>query len=95
MTRIELATPTRRTRRAERDRRGEHIDLRRTLRGSLRTGGDPIRLAHRRRARRPRGGSCCCATSAGSMEPYARAYLQFLTVRRARRTPRRSCSPRG
>ena len=49
MTRLRLATPTRRTRRAERDRRGEHIDLRRTLRGSLRTGGDPIRLARRRR----------------------------------------------
>ena len=30
-------------------RRGEHIDLRRTLRGSLRTGGDPIRLARKRR----------------------------------------------
>ena len=43
------ARPLRRTRRARRDHHGERIDLRRTLRGSLRTGGDPIRLARRRR----------------------------------------------
>ena len=49
MSRLRVATPLRRTRRAERDRHGERIDLRRTLRGSLRTGGDPIRLARRRR----------------------------------------------
>ena len=71
-------TPKRRTRRAERNRHGERIDLRRTLRDSLRTGGDPVRLARRSRRVVP-AGSCCCATSAGSMEPYARAYLQFLT----------------
>ena len=78
MTRIRLATPLRRTRRAERHRRGEHIDLRRTLRGSLRTGGDPISLAHRRRRVVPRRLVLLCDIS-GSMEPYARAYLQFLT----------------
>ena len=69
---------SRRTRRAERDRRGERIDLRRTLRGSLRTGGDPIRLAHRRRRVVRRRIVLLCDIS-GSMEPYARAYLQFLT----------------
>ena len=37
MSRLEIATPRRRTRRAKRQRRGEHIDMRRTLRGSLRT----------------------------------------------------------
>ena len=58
-------------------RRGERIDLRRTLRGSLRTGGDPIRLAHRRRRVVPRRLVLLCDIS-GSMEPYARAYLQFL-----------------
>ena len=78
MTRLRIATPTRRTRRAERDRRGEHIDLRRTLRGSLRTGGDPIRLARRRRRVVRRRLVLLCDIS-GSMEPYARAYLQFLT----------------
>jgi uncharacterized protein len=78
MSRLTLATPLRRTRRAERRRRGETIDMRRTLRGSLRTGGDPIRLAHRRRRVVPRRLVLLCDIS-GSMEPYARAYLQFLT----------------
>jgi uncharacterized protein len=78
MSRIELAAPLRRTRRAERRRRGETVDMRRTLRGSLRTGGDPIRLAHRRRRVVPRRLVLLCDIS-GSMEPYARAYLQFLT----------------
>ncbi len=78
MSRIELATPTRRTRRAERARRGEHVDLRRTLRGSLRTGGEPTRLARRRRRVVRRRIVLLCDIS-GSMEPYARAYLQFLT----------------
>ncbi len=51
--------------------------MRRTLRGSLRTGGDPIRLARRRRRVAPRRLVLLCDIS-GSMEPYARAYLQFL-----------------
>jgi len=78
MSRLEMATPTRRTRRAEHHRRGEHVDMRRTLRGSLRTAGDPIRLAHRRRRVVRRRIVMLCDIS-GSMEPYARAYLQFLT----------------
>jgi len=79
MTRIELATPTRLTRRRERHRRGARVDLRRTLRGALRTGGDPIALAHRRRRLARRRLVLLCDIS-GSMEPYARAYLQFLTA---------------
>jgi len=78
MTRLRVATPVRRTRRARRDRHGERIDMRRTLRGSLRTGGDPIRLARRRRRVVRRRMVMLCDIS-GSMEPYARAYLQFLT----------------
>jgi hypothetical protein len=78
MSRLELATPLRRTRRYEKGRHGERIDLRRTLRGSLRTAGDPIRLARRRRRIAPRRLVMLCDIS-GSMEPYARAYLQFLT----------------
>ncbi len=78
MTRLRVATPLRRTRRAERNRRGERIDMRRTLRGSLRTAGDPIRLARRRRRIVSRRLVLLCDIS-GSMEPYARAYLQFLT----------------
>src|SRR5471032_2905158 len=78
MSHLELATPLRRTRRFERRRHGERVDLRRTLRGSLRTGGDPIRLARRRRRLVRRRLVLLCDIS-GSMEPYARAYLQFLT----------------
>jgi uncharacterized protein len=78
MTRLELATPRRRTRRREKGRHGAHVDMRRTLRASMRTGGDPIRLARRRRRVARRRLVMLCDIS-GSMEPYARAYLQFLT----------------
>jgi uncharacterized protein with von Willebrand factor type A (vWA) domain len=78
MSRLELATPLRQTRRYEKGRHGARVDMRRTLRASLRTGGDPIRLARRRRRIAPRRLVMLCDIS-GSMEPYARAYLQFLT----------------
>ncbi len=52
--------------------------MRRTLRASLRTGGDPARLARRRRRVVPRRLVLLCDIS-GSMEQYARAYLQFLS----------------
>jgi len=78
MSRLRLATPERQTRRYERRRRGDRIDLRRTLRAGLRTAGDPVRLARRRRRIARRRLVLLCDIS-GSMEPYARAYLQFLT----------------
>jgi uncharacterized protein with von Willebrand factor type A (vWA) domain len=78
MTEFKLAAPVRRTRRAKRDRRGERIDLRRTLRGALRTGGDPVQLRYRRRHVERRRIVLLCDIS-GSMEPYSRAFLQFLT----------------
>jgi len=78
MARLQLETPERRTRRYEKGRHGQHVDMRRTLRGSLRTGGDPIRLARRRRRIGRRRLVMLCDIS-GSMEPYARAHLQFLT----------------
>ncbi|MEO9176401.1 MAG: VWA domain-containing protein, partial [Gaiellales bacterium] len=77
MSRLKLTTPLRRTRRYERGREGGRIDMRRTLRASLRTGGDPIRLARRRRRVVRRRLVLLCDIS-GSMEPYTRAYLQFL-----------------
>jgi hypothetical protein len=77
MSQLRIATPRRRTRRADHDRLGERIDLRRTLRASLRTGGDPTRLARRRRRVVPRRIVLLCDIS-GSMEPYARVYLRFL-----------------
>jgi uncharacterized protein len=77
MSRLRLATPPRLSRRY-RTGRGPRTDLRRTLRDSRRTGGDPVRLAQRRRRVVPRRLVMLCDIS-GSMEPYARAYLQFLT----------------
>jgi uncharacterized protein with von Willebrand factor type A (vWA) domain len=82
MVRLDLATPLRRTRRKQRGRHGEHMDMRRTLRNSLKTGGDPIKLARRRRRVHKRRLVLLCDIS-GSMEPYARAYLQFLHCARA------------
>jgi uncharacterized protein len=78
MSQLQLATPERTTRRSERYRHGASIDMRRTLRASMRTGGDPIRLARRRRRIVRRRMVLLCDIS-GSMEPYARAYLQFVT----------------
>jgi uncharacterized protein len=77
MSRLQLATPERRTRRRETARHGRDVDLRRSLRASLRTGGDPIRLT-RRRGRVVRRRLVMLCDISGSMEPYARAYLQFL-----------------
>jgi uncharacterized protein with von Willebrand factor type A (vWA) domain len=76
MSRLELATPIRRTRRYEHGR-GRQVDMRRTLRASLRTGGEPMRISRRRRRSERRRLVMLCDIS-GSMEPYARAYLQFL-----------------
>ena len=78
MSRLRLETPRRRTRRYERGRHGQRLDLRRTLRRSLRTGGEPLHLARRHRRVVRRRLVLLCDIS-GSMEPYARAYLQFLT----------------
>ncbi len=78
MARLRIATPLKRARRVRSNRHGERVDVRRTLRASMRTGGDPVRLARRRRRVLPRRMVLLCDIS-GSMEPYARAYLQFLT----------------
>ena len=55
MAQLELATPLRRTRRHERGRHGRDVDLRRSLRASLRTGGEPLVLARRQRRIRRAG----------------------------------------
>jgi uncharacterized protein len=77
MARLRVDTPLRRTRRYQHLHHGRRIDLRRTLRGSLRSGGDPIKLRRRERRLLPRRLVLLCDIS-GSMEPYARVYLQFL-----------------
>ena len=77
MQRLALATPPRRARRARSSRRGEHLDVRATLRRSRRTAGDPVAQLHRRRRERPRPLVALLDVS-GSMAPYARAYLLLL-----------------
>jgi uncharacterized protein with von Willebrand factor type A (vWA) domain len=64
-------------RRWARARRGQRIDLRRLIRLSLRTGGDPIELAYRRRKLRRTRLVVLCDVS-GSMDLYSRFLLQFL-----------------
>ena len=77
MRRIAVAPPERRTRRARRRRRGERLDVRATLRRSLRTGGDPVEHARRRRRLRRRP-LVMLLDASGSMEPYSRAFLHFV-----------------
>ena len=77
MRSLSLAAPMRRSRRLRRGRRGEHMDVRATLRRSLRTGGDPVHQA-RRRARLRQRRLVLLLDISGSMESYARAFLQFL-----------------
>jgi uncharacterized protein len=74
---LTLAAPPRRTRRARADRRGEHLDVRATLRRSRRTAGDPVAQLHRRRRERARPLVALLDVS-GSMAPYARGYLLLL-----------------
>jgi uncharacterized protein len=75
--RLAVATPPRRTRRARASRRGDHLDVRATLRRSRRTAGDPVERLHRRRRVRPRPLVALLDVS-GSMAPYSRAYLLLL-----------------
>jgi uncharacterized protein with von Willebrand factor type A (vWA) domain len=77
MRELALAPPLRLLRRSRRDPHGARLDLRATLRASRRTAGDPVRRVMRRRVAKPRRLVVLCDIS-GSMEPYARAYLQFL-----------------
>lgn len=73
--RLRLVAPIRRTRRRGGARRGE-LDLRRTVRRALRTGGDPVRLARRVRRTVPRRVVLVLDIS-GSMASYSRALLIF------------------
>jgi uncharacterized protein with von Willebrand factor type A (vWA) domain len=75
MSRIELTVPRRRTRRREPARSGTP-DLRRTLRRSFRTGGEPLERAWRRRRKRPRRLVLLLDVS-GSMDAYSRALVMF------------------
>ena len=77
MTNMRLAPPKRTRRRTLRSSSGRRLDMRATIRRSQRTGGDPVEQIRRRRSVRPRR-LVLLADISGSMEPYARAYLQLL-----------------
>lgn len=79
IARLARRGPTRRSRRTRpvRHRRGHEPDLRRTLRASLRTGGEPVERRWRAPTLRQRPVVLVCDVS-GSMEPYARMLLQYL-----------------
>jgi uncharacterized protein with von Willebrand factor type A (vWA) domain len=72
-----IAVPPRRTRRYRPRKDGVRLDMRRTLRQARRTGGEPVQIARRAVRSRPRRLVVLCDIS-GSMEPYARALLQFM-----------------
>jgi uncharacterized protein with von Willebrand factor type A (vWA) domain len=74
---IASARPRRASRRRRRDLRGDRIDMRRLVRQSLRTGGDPVIRPLRARKQVPRKLVVLCDVS-GSMDSYARALLLFL-----------------
>lgn len=77
MADLRLVAPTRRSHRRVSGRRGRgRIDLRRTTRSALRTGGEVVHLHRTKPGRRPRRVVLLCDIS-GSMAPYARALLQF------------------
>ncbi len=78
MADVRLAGALRRSRRHRPVRRSRgRPDLRRTVRRSLRAGGEPIARAFTAPSRRPRRVVIICDVS-GSMEPYARALLRFV-----------------
>jgi hypothetical protein len=80
MADLRLAGALRRSRRYRPVHRNRgRPDLRRTVRRSLRAGGEPVRRAFRAPSSRPRRVVLLCDIS-GSMEPYTRALLRFLHV---------------
>jgi hypothetical protein len=74
---LRLPLPMVRTRRLERSRSGRRIDLRATLKDSLRGGGDIISLV-RTAPRRLHPPLVILCDISGSMNPYARMFLHFL-----------------
>jgi uncharacterized protein with von Willebrand factor type A (vWA) domain len=75
LSRLVWSPGERRTRRWVRGP-GPRLDLRRAIAGSLRTGGDVVKLPRRMRRVRPRPLVLLCDVS-GSMERYSRMLLQF------------------
>lgn len=77
MSKLRLAGPPRQSFRQRPQRRGSRPDLRRTVRASLRSGGEPVRRQWQDNDERLRRLVLLLDIS-GSMEPYARALLRFV-----------------
>ncbi|TDV52145.1 vWA domain-containing protein [Actinophytocola oryzae] len=76
LARLRLTPPRRRTRRLGPSSSGRVLDLRRMVRASLRTQGEPVSLRWRERRVRPRRLVLLLDVS-GSMASYSRTLLQF------------------
>jgi uncharacterized protein with von Willebrand factor type A (vWA) domain len=76
---LRLDGSMRRSRRRRPAHRGGRPDLRRTVRASMRTGGEPLRLHSTTTTRRPRR-IVLLADISGSMESYSKVLLQFAHV---------------
>ncbi|MEP6625626.1 MAG: VWA domain-containing protein, partial [Acidimicrobiia bacterium] len=74
---LRVAGARRRSRRLVQTRARRRPDVRRTVRASMRTGGEPVVRAYRRPSERSRRLVLLCDVS-GSMEPYARVIVRFL-----------------
>jgi uncharacterized protein with von Willebrand factor type A (vWA) domain len=74
--RLRVRLPRRLSRRRRRAASGRFLDMRTTLRRSLATDGEPVRLGRRRRRVRQRPVTLIVDVS-GSMTPYALALLRF------------------
>jgi uncharacterized protein with von Willebrand factor type A (vWA) domain len=74
--RLVMEAPRRRSRRHRPTSHSGRLDMRRTLRASLRTEGEPLRRAWRDRRTRPRPLVLILDVS-GSMAPYSRPLLEF------------------
>ncbi|WP_375461576.1 VWA domain-containing protein [uncultured Enterovirga sp.] len=79
-----LPDDSRPTRRMTTDPRGRHVDLRASLRRSLRGGGAAIELAHRSRTVRPPP-IVALVDISGSVAEYSRLFLHFLHALAERR----------
>jgi uncharacterized protein with von Willebrand factor type A (vWA) domain len=78
ISRLARRGPMRRSRRVRAARRrGHEADLRRMVRASLRTAGEPVHRYWRSPSQRPRPVVLVCDVS-GSMTPYARMLLQYM-----------------
>jgi uncharacterized protein with von Willebrand factor type A (vWA) domain len=78
IARLARRGPTRLSRRTRPVRRRSHVpDVRRVLRASMRTGGEPVYRHWRAPSRRPRPLVLVCDVS-GSMTPYTRMLLQYV-----------------